>query len=127
MYYISDMIKVLAAVFAAYEVYKMLHAGAFIRLIENTRKLADEHAGLPAFMSDPFVRRILVIELLYIIFVMILIFTPYWYITIAIIAVSVFAFSMVAAERVGSTLILTIGSAICAMLLMIIVLEPLLF
>lgn len=116
-----ETIRVMAAVFAAYEFYKMLNAGTYIRLIRETKELADQPADMSSFMANPFVQRVMLIEIFYIIFAVALIFTPYWYFTIVLFAVSLGVFSLVVSGRAQGSLIVSIGSAICALLLMRIV------
>ncbi len=113
-------IKTAAAIFAAYECYKMLNAGAYVKLIQKA-KAAHRAEEAEQFTADPFFRRVLVLELAYIVFAIILLFTPFWYYTIVLFAISLLLFTLDPAGRM-IRLLLTSGSAVCAVLLMYIIL-----
>ncbi len=113
-------IKILAALFAAYECYKMLNPSAYIKLIKQA-KAAYQIEETAQFMADPFFRKVLLIELAYILFALFLLFTPYWYFTAILFLLSIVIFTLDTAGR-RIRLLLTGGSALCAIILMIIVL-----
>lgn len=113
-------LKILAAIFAAYECYKMLNSGMYIRLIEQA-KAAYQVEHPPEFMATVFFRRVMLIEFAYIIFAIALLFTGYWYFTIILFLVSFLLFIMDTSKKY-SNLLLSAGSAVCAAILMTIVL-----
>ncbi len=114
------LIKILAAFFAAYECYKMLNPSAYIKLIKQA-KAAYQVEETAQFMADSFFRRVLIIELAYIVFAIILLFTQYWYFTVVLFLLSIVLFTLDTTGR-RIRLLLTGGSALCAVILMIIVL-----
>ncbi|MDO9535732.1 MAG: hypothetical protein Q7J85_10485 [Bacillota bacterium] len=115
-------IKIIAAIFAAYECYKLLNVEPFKELIERTKAAGnlDTDSQVMAVMTDPFFKRVMLIELSYVIFAVILLFTVYWYFTIVMFSFSIAIILFDTTGRKGS-LILGIGSAISAALLMTIV------
>jgi len=112
-------IKILAAIFAAYECYKLLNTEPYKKIIERTNEAGE--LGTTSFITtDPFLRRVMLIELVYIIFAIILLFTVYWYFTLVLFTISILIIAVDTTGRKGS-LILGACSAICAVLLMTIV------
>lgn len=114
------ILKVIAAIFAAYEFYKMLNADAFNELIKRT-KTADRLEMVPEILSDPFCRRTMIIEFFYVIFALALLFTEYWYFTVILIAVNLALLAVNTTGKFGRFFIGT-SSAICAAILINIVL-----
>lgn len=114
------IIKILAAVFAAYEFYKMLNADAFNHLIKRT-KTADSLEKLPEVLADPFFRKTMLIEFFYIIFALVLLFTEYWYFTVILLGLNLALLGIDTTSRMGRLFIGT-SSAICAALLVNIIL-----
>lgn len=114
------VIKVMAAFFAAYEAYKLLNARAFSALIERMKAAGRLEKAPEIIMTDFFFRRVLLIELAYLVFAFILLFTAYWYFSIVLITISIVVFLMDTTVRAGR-LALGAGSAILAALLMFIV------
>jgi hypothetical protein len=112
-------IKVLAAIFAVYECYKLLNTEPFIKLIELTKE-AVESGAAALVTTDIFFRRIMIIELGYAVFALILLFTVYWYFSLVLFTISI---AIIALDTTGKKgrLILGTASAICVILLMTIV------
>lgn len=117
------IIKVVAAVFAVYECYKLLNTASFKILIERTKGAGEQEKPpeMMQLMADPFFQRVMLIELAYLIFALILLFTDYWYFTIVLFILSIAVILLDTSGRKG-TLVLATGSAISAALLMTIVL-----
>lgn len=115
-------LKIIAALFAVYECYKLLNTEPFKELIDRTKAAGglEKPPQVMEVMTDPFFQRVMLIELAYIIFALILLFTPYWYFTIVMFTISVAIIMLDTTGRKGN-LILIIGSAISAALLMTIV------
>lgn len=115
-------IKIIAAMFAAYECYKLLNNKSFKELIEHTKRAGrqNEAPQIMEIMSSPFFQRVMLIEFAYIIFALVLLFTAYWYFTIVLFG---FSIAMVFLDTSGQKgdLIIGIGSAVSAILLMYIV------
>jgi hypothetical protein len=110
---------VIAAIFAAYECYKLINTESYIKLIESTKE-AGKSGETPLIITDPFFQRIMLIELAYIIFALILLFTAYWYFTLVLFTVSIVIIALDVTGKKGS-LILGACSFICASLLMTII------
>lgn len=110
------IINILAAVFAGYECYKMLNGEAFIKLIRKLKAGLEDPGKEPLFERDPFLKRVLIIEVAYIVFALTLIFTQYWYFPIILFSLS---FLLVLIETIMgiNRWIFAAGSAICALLL----------
>jgi len=117
-------LKVIAAIFAAYECYKMLNTQSFKALIERTKAAGrpEEASQAMQVIKNPFFMRVMLIELAYMVFALILIFTAYWYFTIVLFTISFSVIMMDTNGRKGN-LILGMGSAISAALLMTIVMS----
>jgi len=115
-------IKILAAIFASYECYKLLNIEPFKELIERTKAAGSLNTDSDAMeiLTDPFFKRVMLIELFYVIFAITLLFTVYWYFTIVLFSFSIAMFLFDTTGKRGN-LILGIGSAISAALLMTIV------
>ncbi len=116
-------IKVIAAIFAVYESYKLLNTASFKVLIDQTKEAGklENPPQLMQLMPDPFFRRVMIIELAYMIFALALLFTAYWYFTIVLFTLSIAIILLDTTGRKG-TLILATGSAISLTLLMTIIL-----
>ncbi|RQD75498.1 MAG: hypothetical protein D5R97_05780 [Candidatus Syntrophonatronum acetioxidans] len=115
------IIKVLAAVFAGYECYKMLNAGAFIGLIKRIRSGIEEPEKEKPIKDDPFFQRVFIIEGAYIVFSLGLLFTEYRYFTLALIFLSIILLLMEIITGISKG-VFALSSAICALLLMTIIL-----
>lgn len=113
------LMKIFAAVFAVYECYKMLHAGAYIAVIKKA-KTAHTPGETASLLADPFLRKILLIEIAYIIFAIVLLFTAYWYFTVILFSISLFLFALNPEGRLIHLLLIT-GSAVCAIILLTII------
>ncbi len=116
-------IKVIAAIFAVYECYKLLNTASFKILIDRTKGAGEleNPPQLIQLMADPFFQKVMVIELAYMIFALVLLFTAYWYFTIVLFTLSI-AIIMLDTTGTKGNLILATGSAISLALLMTIVL-----
>lgn len=114
-------LKIIAAIFAAYEAYKLLHAGAFSALIEQMKEAGHKGEAPQDILKDLFFRRVVLIELAYLLFAVFLIFTPYWYFTIVLMGSSA-AVMLSDTKTTPGRLVMVISSAVLALLLMKIVL-----
>ncbi len=114
------LIKIMAAIFAAYECYKLLHIGAFSELIENL-KLVGKTEERSLIEGNSFYKRVLFVEVCYLIFALVLLFTAYWYFTVVLLAISLSLFA-IDTRTIAGKVILGMGSAVCVSLLMYIVL-----
>lgn len=117
-------IKILAAFFAAYECYKLLNIQPFKELIERTKAASnlDTAPQVMQVMTSPFFKRVMLIEIAYMIFALILLFTVYWYFTIVLFTFSIALILVDTSGRKGS-IILGAGSIISIILLMTIVMD----
>lgn len=115
------IIKVLAALFAGYECYKMLNAGAFIELIKRIKSGIEEPEKETSIKDDPFLKRVFVIEVAYAVFAIGLLFTEYRYFTLTLIILSIILILMEVITGISKG-VFALSSAICALLLMTIIL-----
>lgn len=115
------VIKVLAAVLAGYECYKMLNADAFIKLIKKMKAGLEGQEEGPLIQQDPLLQRVFLIEVIYIIFAVALLFTEYWHFTLVLLSLNFLLFLMEATTGISSW-VFAASSAIFALLLMNIVL-----
>ncbi len=114
-------LKIAAAFFAAYEAYKLLHAGEFSALIGQMKAAGRGEVSPETLMQSVFFRRVAFIELAYLLFAVFLLFTAYWYFTLALIGASAVVMMMETGSR-AARLAMATASAVLAALLMHIVL-----
>ncbi|HAP32851.1 MAG TPA: hypothetical protein DCQ14_07360 [Firmicutes bacterium] len=114
------LIRVMAAVFAAYEVYKLLNAAAFCELYEQIKTVGNLETVRHNMLKDPFFRRVLLLELTYMFFAFALLFTPFWYFPIVLGGTSI-ALTLADTKGRAGRIALSAASAILAALLMNIV------